>query len=371
MLNKTRESLASLLALVQEVAQKIAQKRWFPGALLSTIALLCFVLEAAPFLSIERSYFAFLSSLKNTSSTGGVAVVGLDDYSRSVYGPSPRREVAEAIRALSKMGAKTVALALEFPQEDNAPALSEFRLISNTIVEDEALMKIKAVRGIRSELEKAGKRVDADEALLKALKVRVKLVFPMYFGFDGKDGITPPDHISEKALLAEPPVRWPGNIGEDMGKFKNPLHLLNNPVPTAGSIEYPFDALSSKARAFGHVNVLEDTDGVVRKHHLMIEYAGKLYPSLALRLALRHSGVYLSEYEGMFRDRGVEGMGFGDLTVPSDSDFGMLYGTTDLPPVYTLASLLRGTAPEGAFKGKAVVLGDVSRYAKRYITHDG
>ena len=367
--------MASLLAVVHKVAQKIArkiaQKRWFPGALLSAIALLCFVLEAAPFLSIERSYYAFLSSLKNTPSTGLVAVVGLDDYSRSVYGPTPRREVAQAIRTLSQMGAKTVALALEFPQEDNAPALGEFRLIANSIGEDEALMKIKAVRGIRLELEKAGKRVDADAALLKALKVRVKLVFPMYFGFDGKDGMTPPAFISKKALPAEPPVRWPGNIAADIGKFKNPLHLLKNPVPTAGSMEYPFDALSSKARAFGHINVLKDTDGIVRKHHLMIEYAGKLYPSLALRLALRHSGVYLSEYEGMFRDRGVEGMDFDMLKVPSDSDFGMLYGTTDLPPVYTLASLLRGTAPEGAFKGRAVILGDVSRYAKRYITHDG
>jgi len=40
-------------------------------------------------------------------------------------------------------------------------------------------------------------------------------------------------------------VRWPDNIAADIGKFKNPLHLLNNPVPSAGSVEYPFEALSS------------------------------------------------------------------------------------------------------------------------------
>lgn len=367
MLNRTRESMASFLV----VLQKIAQKRWFPGALLSAMAILLFVLEAAPFIGLERSYYDTLSSFKNTSSAGGVAVVGLDDYSRSVYGPAPRREVAQAIKILSRMGAKTVALALEFPDVDHSPAPGEFRLIANSIGEDKSLMKIKAVRDIRLEIEKAGKRVDADTALLNALKVRVKLVFPMYFWIDGKAGITPPAYISSKALPAEPPVRWPGNIASDIGKFKNPLHLLNNPVPLAGSIEYPFAALSSKARAFGHINILEDPDGVVRKHRLMIEYAGKLYPSLALRLALRHSGVYLSGYEGIFRDRGIEGMDFGKLKIPSDSDFGMLYGTTDLPPVYTLAALLRGTVPEGAFKGRAVVLGDVSRHAKRYITHDG
>ncbi len=367
MLNMTRGSLAPLLAVVH----KIARKRWFPGALLSAIVLFSFLLEAAPFLGLERSWYDTLSSLKSTPSAGLVAVVGLDDYSRSVYGPLPRREVAEAIRTLSKMGAKTVALALEFPQKDNAPALAEFRLIANSIVEDKALMKIKAARGIGSDLAKAGKRVDLDAALLGALRVRVKLVFPLYFGLESKDGTTPPDFISSKALHAGPPVRWPENIAADIGKFKNPLHLLNNPVPLAGSVEYPFDALSSKARALGHINVLEDSDGVVRKHNLVIEHAGRLYPSLALRLALRHSGVFITQYEGMFRDRGVEGMAFGELKVPSGSDFGMFYGTTGRPPVYALSALLRGDVPEGAFKGKAVVLGDVSRYAKHYTTHDG
>jgi serine/threonine-protein kinase len=362
-LNRIRESLAPLLVIIR--------KRWFPGALLSIIALLCFMLEATPFLALERAYYDTLSSMNEVPSTGDVVVVGLDDYSRSVYGPSPRMEVAEAIKLLSKEGAKTIAVALEFPDVESGNTLKEFRLLANTISDDEALMKIKSVRALRKEINRAGKRVDADAALLKALKVRAKLVFPIYFEINETGALAPPTFISKRSLEAEMPVRWPDNIGADIGKFKNPLHLLNNPVPLAGSVMYPFNALSSNLPAFGHINVLKDSDTVVRKHHLVIEYAGKLYPSLALRLALRHSGVFLSGYKGRFMERGIEGMDFGSLKIPAGGDFGMLYGTTYTPPVYSMSSLLRGATPVDAFKGKAVILGDVSRHAARYLTQDG
>ena len=56
-------------------------------------------------------------------------------------------------------------------------------------------------------------------------------------------------------------------------------------APTAMSVALPYPELLSAASGLGHVMVAVDPDGVVRRVPLFVNYEGRLYPSLVMRLA--------------------------------------------------------------------------------------
>jgi serine/threonine-protein kinase len=349
----------------------LVRKRWFPASLLTAAALLLFVTESGPFLWLEHALYDELSTRRKPPVSGEVVLVGIDDYALSRLGPAPRMAVSRAIRKLSAMGATTVAVDLSFHHEEANPALEELRLIANSIGEDKALMKDRKVKGIRKELKRAAGRSDADAALVKALKVRARLVMSMHMVTGEEEGLSAPTFIQRHSVGVEPPGELGERIIKDISGLKNPMHALRSPSVRASGIETPFTALASKARALGHNNVTPDPDGIVRRHMLLIEEGGRFYPSLTLQAALRHKGLKVSGYKGVFRERGLEGLDFGDLRVPADSDFSMLLSSASLPPAYTILQVLDDTVPEDIFKGKAVVLGNLSREAVRYRTQDG
>jgi CHASE2 domain-containing sensor protein len=55
-------------------------------------------------------------------------------------------------------------------------------------------------------------------------------------------------------------------------------------VARAGGIALPFDALARSSGALGHVSVMVDPDGIVRRVPLLLRHGADLHPAMALRL---------------------------------------------------------------------------------------
>ncbi|KKM77778.1 hypothetical protein LCGC14_1366620 [marine sediment metagenome] len=370
--------LAKMLSRAKARLGGITRKKWFPGVALTGLMLVTFVAEAPPLLNIEHKLYDALASMRHAQPASDVVLVGVDDYTISRLGPAPRMPLARVIKRLSRFGARVVGVETLFEKEDSNPALFELRELVLSIKEDKQLLKDKEARGIYKELGRAEHVSDSDDALLKALKVKARLVLPMSFTLGdkmdkwGNEGLSPPTYVMRHSLGPEPPATGLlKRAGQDLAALKNPLHALQNQAATASKVAAPFPAMASKARALGHTNIVPDPDGVVRRERLLISFAGRLYPSLSLQAALRYRGLKLQDHEGSFRARGVEGLSFGELRVPAGSGKGMLTSPSLAPPAFSFMDVLDGVTPEGAFKGKAVLIGDISSKAFRYHSPDG
>jgi adenylate cyclase len=75
----------------------------------------------------------------------------------------------------------------------------------------------------------------------------------------------------------------------------SPLKLKKGQLPAAENLIESTGPIKGAAKYFGHVNVLADEDGVVRRLPLFIEGGGQKLPSISLRLAGFFSGQDLQE----------------------------------------------------------------------------
>ena len=61
-------------------------------------------------------------------------------------------------------------------------------------------------------------------------------------------------------------------------------------VPVAAGASLPYDELLQDAAALGHITVITDKDGAVRRQPLLIRYGDRVYPSLGMRMVGVGSG---------------------------------------------------------------------------------
>ena len=85
------------------------------------------------------------------------------------------------------------------------------------------------------------------------------------------------DDVSLASALARLPVVLPLK-GES-------LRLDGETVPRAQNLTQSIDLIKNTAKYFGHVNVVADEDGVIRRLPLFIESQGQEFPSLSLKIA--------------------------------------------------------------------------------------
>ncbi|MCK4911582.1 MAG: protein kinase [Thermodesulfovibrionales bacterium] len=347
----------------------VSRKKWFPGAALTVLMLVLFVAEAKPLLHVEYKLYDALASMRQVVPDSDVVLVGVDDYTISKLGPAPRMALARVIRRLSGLDARAVGVEMLFQDEEISPALTALRELVQSLEEDKQLLKDKEARGIYKELLRAEHLSDSDDALLKALKVKTRLVFPLSYFAGDKEVLSPPSYVTRHSL--ESAAQESGRFWKDLAALSNPVHALRNPVVEASRLDAPFQGLAKRSMALGHTSVVPDWDGVARRERLLVSYAGRLYPSISLQMALRHRGLKLSDHKGTFRERGVEGLNFGGLKIPAGSGMDMLTSPMPDPPMFSFMDVLDGMVPEDAFKGRAVLIGDISKGALRYRSSDG
>jgi CHASE2 domain-containing sensor protein len=180
-------------------------------------------------------------------------------------------------------------------------------------------------------LKDAEKRLDNDSVLADSITASKKVVLPFSFtlgmpkvgAFD-----TAPDYLGANSLF---PFPFDSSIA---------AHHIITPMPD----------FSKEALSMGHINVITDSDGIVRSEPLFINYNDRIFPSFGLQLTLAYLNLDLHDVKF-----GNE-LSFGSTNIPLLRHNKMLISFKRDISYYSFIDVInKNIAPE-AFKDKIVII---------------
>jgi len=143
---------------------------------------------------------------------------------------------------------------------------------------------------------------------------------------------------------------------------------MSGDAGTAVAVQEPFgvivsiDELQKRAAFAGHLNVVPDTDGVVRRAPLVVRYGGRYFPSFDVQAARAYLGtddlaVDVAQY-------GIEGVSIGARQVPLDEEGRLLVryrGREGSFDTVSIADILEGKADPALLRGRVVLIGNTAK----------
>ena len=120
--------------------------------------------------------------------------------------------------------------------------------------------------------------------------------------------------------------------------------------------------LQGAAAASGHLNVLPDPDGVVRRVPLVVRYAGRYYPSFDAQAARAYLGA--GEFVLEVADYGLAALQIGSRQVPLDEEGRLLVryrGREGSFDTVSIADILEGRADPALLRGRVVLIGNTAK----------
>ncbi|MFA5139735.1 MAG: CHASE2 domain-containing protein [Elusimicrobiota bacterium] len=314
------------------------------GLLLTGYVLASYTFQFGFLEMIELKTFDLRAQLRtNLDPTADIAIVAIDDESIERLGrwPWSRTVVADLLRKLEAAGPRVVGLNVLYTEPERNPALAELDVLEQNYA---AMLAQKRLveRGVSfaNQFSSAAARLDADSHLLAALRENTNIVLPMFFqNFDVTGGRPPelPAAVSSFTLTAR--LRADGPRPVEASKASTPI--------------VPFVEASA---GLGHVNVIPDLDGTVRRETPAIRYGGGFYPSYSLALVARYLGLRNDEV----KVAPGESVQLGNTTIPLDESQSMLVtynGGAETFRYYKCYEVIEGKVPAEVFKDKMVLVG--------------
>ena len=133
--------------------------------------------------------------------------------------------------------------------------------------------------------------------------------------------------------------------------------------------DYPFPELAHVSSGVGHISLIPDTlDGVIRSAPLFVEYAGKLYPTLGLALAIQEKAWKPEDFRFEITDDGMT-VFVGSEEIPTGpiGEVSINYvGTPDVFPSVSFYDVLLAARDRNAgffeqFRDKVCIIGPTVR----------
>jgi len=276
-----------------------------------TILVAVLVLAPLPFLeTIHGKLYDLTFQIRGTvAPPSDIAIVAIDDDSILRVGrwPWPRSACAALIDRLSQAGAGTIALDIVF-------------------------------------LADPGERdATQTQALQAAIGRAGNVVLPFYFEFGkAKNGEEKGDRgstIATQAFLL----------------FDDPKKFADYPPPSASNLFAPPPEIVAGTKALGHINVLADPDGTVRRAPTIIRYGDSYFPSFPIQTMASAFGLT----RGDITVRVGESVRLGKTSIPTDTSGMALvnyYGGPGTVRHYSAADVLDGKTKD-IFKNKIVFVG--------------
>ncbi|MBM4080314.1 MAG: CHASE2 domain-containing protein, partial [Planctomycetes bacterium] len=221
-----------------------------------------------------------------------ILILDIDEESiqrlRSQYAwPWPRQLHAYVVEYMTHARAKALVFDVLFVDKAAAmvdpdrldPLVDELRRTAGALTSKD-VMPDKATAELKKSIEAlAALNQHNDEVLAKSIQAAGNVFLAMVFDPSG-------------APLAEP-------VAKQYGMPASALALK----PIAGGLLplLPVPKLLDASVGVGHINYVPDSDGILRSIQLGYEHERRLYPSLALRVAMCHLGV---EPSGLVAARG-------------------------------------------------------------------
>jgi adenylate cyclase len=120
--------------------------------------------------------------------------------------------------------------------------------------------------------------------------------------------------------------------------------------------------LQAAAASSGHLNVLPDSDGVVRRVPLVVRYGGRYYPSFDVQAARAWLGA--GELALRIADYGLAGLQIGERQVPLDEAGRLLVryrGREGSFDTVSIADILEGRADTSLLRDRVVLIGNTAK----------
>ncbi len=259
-------------------------------------------------------------------------IVDIDEQSLARFGqwPWPRYHVGLLLQKIRDLGASGVGLDMVFPEQDRT---------SLGVIREEMLREY----GISIDLSRVPANLTDNDTILAAALSRGPFVLGYSFLFEGKEPST------GGCTLHPVPVAVIGMEGADgvpEGLFR------------AGGAACSLGMLSRAAPASGFFNVIPDDDGVIRRIPLLMEYQGRVYPSLALAAVMRSTGV--GQLVVQASPQGLEGIVLDKVRIPVDAKANLLIRFENSGRHFTripALDILLDRVPRAALAGKTVFVG--------------
>jgi len=246
-----------------------------------------------------------------------VTIAAIDEESLARIGrwPWSRSTLAQLAGRLDEAGARVIAFDLFFPERESAKADAQFARA----------------------LGDSGKAVLGTVFLLDREEARHVGAGTLRAAFDA----IAPQAISE--------VRKGGAAGEPA--LVEPYGVIVN-IPE----------LQARAAYAGHINVLPDADGVVRRMPLVLRHEGRYFPAFDLQVAraFRPQEAVALELAGY----GIAGVSLGARQVPVDEDGRLLVryrGPERTFPAISIADILERRADTALLRDRVVLVGNTAK----------
>ncbi|MEE4262517.1 MAG: serine/threonine-protein kinase [Desulfobacteraceae bacterium] len=313
--------------------------------------------EIDPLQPLEYKVYDYLLGLRQRKAAAQVVILAIDQKSVQSIGswPWPRSYIANAVRQLTRDGTHTMGLSLLYSSREVNPGLEEIQLIQQSLPPKPSKSQAKSLKEIAGKLSEALKRLDHDQQLISAVRSARRVVLPLRFSLENASGKDPPPLSAWLALNSLDPKSYADDQSGwnyDDSRYRG---ILKTRTITATGLIRPYEELSKKAGALGHTNVIAESDGVVRKMPLLINYQARDFLAFALQVARKHAGLRLRDIK-----TGSAGLELRRKSIPTEKDHSLFIDfsgqSTNIRQISFLDVMDGKILPE-SFQGKVVLIG--------------
>ena len=320
-------------------------------AVLTTGAYLVLI-ETAPLRILEGQALDLRFQLRGSiAPAGDILIVQIDDRSIAEIGrwPWTRTRFAEAVDWLTTAGARVIAFDLLFTEPQDTVAIDSLKAVRRALADLDGTAPSEheaAITSLREQVQAVSRDLDPDGTLQDAVAAAGNVVLPFSFLFYAND-----DPARRRARAPSRAVAsWSYPKALSPGDPRPRLSLRpDNLLP-------PVNRIAKRAASGGHVNVGREADGTTRYEYPVLEYQGRLYPSLAVQAARMALGIEPDEVEVVFG----EGIRLGQVWVPTDSSTRAVvnfYGPNRTIPIHSFIDVINGKVEPEVFRDKIVLIG--------------
>ncbi len=337
--------------------KNILFSNWLLCSVITLIILAGMLFEFYPMQFVENKAYDYMSLIRHREDNSPVVVINIDDESIASIGnwPWPRSYIADTIKRLSESKPKVLGLHYLYSGKEINPGIEEVKSIRRAMRTDPALKKTKNRHIIDKMLVKSETALNHDSRLIEAVNQAVNMILPIRFTIGkriGNAGFEIPSWLLNHSMDTNVNGSNPGTNESDGIKF-NPA--ARSHAVYAGKMISTYGSLARKAGAIGHINLIADRDGTMRKVPLLINYQNRFYPAFALQVAAKYLGGGLEDVKP-----GETGLNLQNLKIPTDGSYQMLVDYNNLGEGikrYSFSDVFHGKVHADTIRDKIVLIG--------------
>ncbi|MGD8961465.1 MAG: CHASE2 domain-containing protein [Desulfobacterales bacterium] len=326
-----------------------------------------------PLLVLEYKAYDLMSTLRRPKGGKPVIIVSIDDTSLNKVGgwPWPRCFIADIINTLSKNGAHALGISILYRNRELNAGGKEIQILREHLPENLPPVKKQILKKIDRLLVQTQNRLDHDACLVSAVRTARNVVLPLRFILTESDNATAPAlsdwlkmnsrQFPEETAAHNLPVKAAAIL------FK----LRPSEAMRVSQLQQPYQELSRKSGALGHINLVVDPDGRLRRVPLFIRFQDRDFASLALQVAIKYYGATIQNVR-----KHSSGLQIRQLSVPTIGPHQMLIDfsgrETNIQRISAI-DLIEGKIEPERLRNKAVLLGlSADAFSPRFhISHQG